>query len=256
MEEKRQQKFYESKEVGLIHLFHSEDYYWICRYLLTPAEIEEYLCFREELYIRHKIINQLPEQYVLGHFLETLNVDEINPQYIENLKSMDDELLDFNISYLIENFDNHIKPTIEQTDYYYVIAEIAKLNRVELAEFKKRFILTLEKCKLKEFTLPYRIHIPRTDCSFVFIPLHKSKSKHWKRALYNLTMAQKYDQKASKCVGLVVFEQLIDRKVYFDMYWSLIDFEWVCDEVIEELLKNNYPFRDAKLKQLPNRYKK
>src|SRR5690606_38009050 len=89
LEEKRQQKFYESKEVGLIHLFHSEDYYWICMYLLTPAEIEEYLCFREELYIRHKIINQLPEQYVLGHFLETLNVDEINPQYIENLKSMD-----------------------------------------------------------------------------------------------------------------------------------------------------------------------
>jgi hypothetical protein len=65
-ENKRHQKFYESKDIGLIHLFHSEDYYWICKYLLTPAEVEEYFYFREELYNSHKkIVNQLPEQYVL-----------------------------------------------------------------------------------------------------------------------------------------------------------------------------------------------
>src|SRR3989339_1519653 len=40
-------KFHKSKQVGLIHLFHIEDYLWICKYLITPFEIKEYLKFRE-----------------------------------------------------------------------------------------------------------------------------------------------------------------------------------------------------------------
>ena len=41
-EEIRHKKFYESSEIGLIHLFHSEDYHWICKYLITPCEISNW----------------------------------------------------------------------------------------------------------------------------------------------------------------------------------------------------------------------
>lgn len=256
-ETKRHQKFYESKDIGLIHLFHLEDYYWICKYLLTPAEIAEYLYFREELYNAHKkVINQLPEQYVLAHFLETLNVNHIDHRYIENLKIIDEELLDFNISYLIDNFKEKMRFSNDPTGYYPIIAEIAKLNRAELAEFKKRFVLMLEKCKIDDILTPYRIYLPRTDCGFVFIPLHKSKAKYWKKALFNFTMVQKYDQKASRCVGIIVSEIIVENETYFDINWSFIEYDWIYNKEMENLLKNNFPFRDSKMKKLENRYKK
>ena len=253
---KRHQKFYESKDIGLIHLFHSEDYYWICKYLLTPAEIEEYFYFREELYKAHKkVVNKLPEQYVLAHFLETLNVNHIDPSYIENLKIIEKQFLDFDISYLINNFNDKMRFSNDPTEYYPIITEIAKLNRAELVEFKKRFVLILEKCKIDDLLTPYRIYLPRTDCGFVFIPLHKSKAEHWDKALFNYTMAQKYDQKASRCIGVIVYEMIINNETYFDINWNFIESDWVYNSEMEQLLKDNFPFRDVKMKKLDNRYK-
>lgn len=248
-------KFYNSQYVGLIHLFHSEDYYWICKYLLTPAEVEEYLVFREELYNTHpKILNGLPEQYVLAHFFETLDTSEINAEYILNLQKVSHETNDFNISYLIENFNKNIMLLKEKTDYYPIIAEIAKLNRAELAEFKKRFIRTMEKCKEEEITIPYRVYFPRTDCAFVFIPLNKKFSQHWKNALTNLTSAQKYDQKAYKSVGLAMFEKEVNGENMLDMFWLFIEQIWTHNIEMEKLLQENFPFREVKTKKLDNRY--
>jgi hypothetical protein len=85
-------KFQESRTAGMIHLFHIEDYYHICRYLVTPAEINEYLEFRENIFLRHRgLINNYPEQYVLGHFLETSDTSIIKPEYVENLKRFKQE---------------------------------------------------------------------------------------------------------------------------------------------------------------------
>ena len=68
-EDLRQKKFYQSSKIGLVHLFYAEDYYWICKFLITPAEIDEYLEFREQYFLENKELSiQLPEQYFLAHF--------------------------------------------------------------------------------------------------------------------------------------------------------------------------------------------
>ena len=250
-------KFYDSDKIGLIHLFHYEDYYWICKYLITPAEVEEYLIFREELFEEHSNqINLLPEQYVLAHFLETLDTSEIKIEYIDNLKKVITKTEEFDISYLIENFNKNIRLLNSQTEYYAIIAEIAKLNRSELSEFKKRFIRTIEKCKEEEIILPYRMYIPRTDCAFVFVPLNRKSSKHWKTALNNFTFAQKYDQKAYRCVGLVMFDIEIDNEVILDLYWAFVEGKWEYNKEMERLLADNYSFREVKMKKINNRYLK
>lgn len=254
-EQLRNQKFYESASVGLIHLFHSEDYYWICKYLITPAEVEEYLSFREELYLFDKLrSNHLPEQYFLGHFMETLNADHFNASYINNLKNKKYNVEDFDVSGIIENFNKNIKLINYETEYYAIIKEIAKLNRSELIEFKKRVSYSVENCEKNEFNTPYRIYIPATDCAFVFIPLHSSKSQFWKTALYNYTMAQKYDTKATKCIGVVIFKDKTDGH-YYEFYWQYAEGVWYYDEVIEKTLSDNFPFRETKTKQFGNRYK-
>lgn len=254
-EELQQIKFYESYEVGLIHLFHSEDYYWICRYLITPAEVEEYLNFREDLFeFNREASNLLPEQYFLGHFLETLETDHFNSKYISNLTKHKQKTEDFDISLLIENFNKNITLANSQTEYYPIVREISKLNRSELAEFKKRLSVSVEKSENDQLITPFTIYVPRTDCGFVFIPMHSSKSVHWKNALYNFTMAHKYDSKARKCIGVVIFKYKKDLN-YYEMFWQFVDYEWEFEEETEKLLSDNYPFRKTKMKQIDNRYK-
>jgi hypothetical protein len=113
--------------------------------------------------------------------------------------------------------------------------------------------LSVENSEKEELILPYRIYSPRTDCGFVFIPLHSSKSEHWKNALYNFTMAHKYESKAKKYVGVIIFRDK-DNLGYFEFYWQFAESEWVFDKEMEKILADNYPFRKTKMKKIENRY--
>lgn len=254
-EEKRNLKFYNSSMIGLIHLFHTEDYSWICEFLQTPAEVEEYLGFRERLYEsqQSKIVH-LPEQYVLGHFLETLEVDHLAARYINNVRDFNHDSDDYNISGIIYNFSNSLRLTNDPTEYYLIIKEIAKLKRSEVREFKLRFNKAWKDCKQEDFELPYRIYLPRTDCGFVFIPLPKSKASKWQTALSNFTLTHKYDQQARKCVGVVIMPHIEKGENYIDMNWMYMEHEWLYDDLIEKELKDDFPFRQVSIKEIKNRY--
>ena len=254
-EELRYERFYNSSEIGLIHLFHVEDYYWICKYLLTPTEVDEYLEFRECYYLADpERSNLLPEQYLLAHFMETLETSYVNPRYIANLQHLKCNTDLFDLSYIIENFTNgtiHDNPA----EYYPIIREISKLNRTELYEFKKRFIKSIEVCEKNEFNTPYRIYVPRTGCGFVFIPLHSSKLKYWKNALDNLVKAHRYEQKAKKCIGVSISKNP-NMSEYLQLYWNYIEGEWKYDTEVEILLRDNpSPFRSVHTKKINSRYK-
>jgi hypothetical protein len=251
-EELRQQKFYPSSQVGLIHLLHQEDYDWVCRYLITPAEVDEYLYFRERLFVKHgNITTQLPEQYVLGHFLETFEVDKLESRYIRNLEKVDTSSSDFDMSFLIENFNQTLVNKDDQTDYYPIIQEIALLNRFYLKEFKKRFNRSCDMVMQKKDVDPYRIHCEKSNCSFVFIPLADYMLEHWKIALENLTYANKYDMKAHRAIGVAMFCSTPEK---IDMYWFYLECEHAYDENMERMLKENNPFREVKRNVILNRY--
>ena len=251
-EEKRFLKFHRSKTAGLIHLFHSDDYGGVCRFLFTPSEIAEYLLFRETLYEKHEQeLNSLPEQYVLGHFLESTDTDNIDLTYLENLKKMIKNESEFDVSIIINLFQERIVKIGSDNDYYFIIKEIAKLDRAELKEFKLRFKMSLEKAKSQTFTLPYRISSIRTNCGFVFIPLEYKNSDVWQNALFNLTYAHKYERKNSKCIGMIVCYDL--KKKFYDINWSYVESEWCYNQEMEKLLKENNPFRNVSLRKT-NKY--
>ncbi len=251
-EEKRYLKFHRSKTAGLIHLFHSDDYGGVCRFLFTPSEIAEYLSFRETLYEKHEQeLNSLPEQYVLGHFLESTDTDNIDLTYLENLKKMIKNESEFDVSIIINLFQERIVKIGSDNDYYLIIKEIAKLDRAELKEFKLRFKLSLEKAKSQTFSLPYRISSIRTNCGFVFIPLEYKNSNVWQNALFNFTYAHKYERKNFKCIGMIVCYDL--KKKFYDINWSYVESEWSFNKEMEKLLKENNPFRNVSLKKT-NKY--
>jgi hypothetical protein len=200
------------------------------------------------LYINHE--NQLknfPEQYVLGHYIETLDVTMINPRFIENLKNFVHDEKEFDISFIIENFKGKILDEPESLEYYSIIKELAKLNRADLRVFKKRYLLAIEKSKEQKFELPYRITSLHSKCGFVFVPIEFKRKHNWKTAIINFTEAHKYDQKLDKCIGMIVYQDPIEK--FFDVNWCFTSHNWVYNEEFEKLLKESFPFRQVKLEK-------
>lgn len=251
----RNEKFYNSQKIGLVHLFHSEDYYWICKYLLTPSEIEEYLDFREKLYLAN--INNsalLPEQYFLSHFMETLDISHLNPKFIENLNKIPNENEEFDLKFFLNSITGNFSGLRFNEEYYPIIREIAKLNRTELIEFKKRFKKSMEKCDDKIFIKPYRFYSQRTDCCFVFIPLNFDNRKSWENILKNYVVLNKYDLKAKKSIGFICFKSELNLKDY-QTYWFYFEKDWEFSKEINDYLSQEKPLRELKMNVVQNRYK-
>lgn len=250
-------KFYNSRDVGLIHIFNFEDYKWICQYLITPCEIVRYLDFREDAAnLFGTDINLIPEQLVLGKFLSGDEIFEIDPKYIEYLNRFEEDIEEFNIYPFLENFYSTTIIQERKTDYIPIVKEIAKLSRFELREFKRRLVLSVEKSKLNEYTIPYRIAFPRNEIGFVFVPISfkdEAIKNKWTIGLKNFTLAHKYDQKLRKCIGVTIFRHQKSEE-YIEIYWMFIDATWEKDEVLEKALKDNFPFREVK-KNLIGSYK-
>lgn len=245
----RFQKFYKSKQVGLIHLFHIEDYLWICKYLVTPFEIKEYFIFRESLFKFHGVtINDYPEQYVLSHYIETDKDLGINPTYIKNLIGIENDIEKFDISHILNNFQRIIRYSTGPNHYYYVIKELAKLNRGDLRAFRLRYDLALKKAKEQEFDIPYRMTSLNSNCGFVFIPLEYDKKAKWKNALNNFSLIHKYEQKLEKVVGMVCYFN--SKKRYHDINWTYINSVWEYEEELEKIIINDFPLRSVKMEKI------
>lgn len=252
--EKRLMKFYESKKSGNIHIFNVEDYLWVCKFLITPAELDEYLKFRERIYLKHKeLITLYPEQYIIGHFLNTDNESLIQEEHIEAFKKLVDDVEDFDVSGILDNFLEKIRieEQKESKDYYSILTEIASLKRYELIEFKKRFRQIIEDVKSSNFSLPYRFTISRTGCGFVFIPLLQEKVKYWENALYNFTEIYKYKRHLDKCLGVLTYK----TGEYFEINWAFIKEVWSYNKELEEAVKKETEFYgEGDIKQV-ERYK-
>lgn len=252
--EKRSMKFYESKKSGNIHIFNIEDYLWVCKFLITPTELDEYLKFRERIYLKHKdIITLYPEQYILGHFLNTEDESNIQEDHIETFSKLVDDVDDFDVSGVLNNFLEkiRIKEQKESKDYYSILTEIASLKRYELLEFKKRFKQIIEDVKSSNFSMPYRFTISRTGCGFVFIPLLQDKIENWENALLNFTTIYKYKRQLNKCLGVLTYK----TGEYFDVNWAYIKDDWSYNKELEEAVEKETEFYGSGQFKQVERYK-
>ncbi len=165
-------KFHKSKTAGIIHLFSAIDYIGIIETLLTPSELSEYLFYREMMIeCWRDELTSIPEQALIGQYLKGDYESPPSNSYIKYLYELEHKLEDWDISRIIKTFAENITQKTQPYEYYQIIAEIAKLKRNELKEFKLRFKLSMEKSKNNQLTQPYVIAFTRTDCAFMFLPL-------------------------------------------------------------------------------------
>ena len=244
----RMRKFHKSKTAGVIHLIPANDYLGIIRTLITPSELSEYLKFRESL-IRNweSKVEAVPEQALVGQFIagDAKSVPCIS--FVQNLTDLEHRQHEWDMSGVISQFSDRITTDTGATDYYCIVAEIAKLKRNELREFKKRFQLSMEKSEANDFVKPYRFALPRTDCAFVFIPLTKELAQERQTGLKNLTLACKYDLQCTKCVGVSIAP---DGHEWYSVEWCYIEYPWEFDAELDQSLRENNPFRNVRTAEI------
>lgn len=127
------------------------------------------------------------------------------------------------------------------------VTELAKMKRNELREFKRRFLLSLDKSRVGSFVLPYRIFVPRTACGFLFIPLDSGMLEYRRIGLENLTHACKYDFKAAKCIGITFAP---DGPEWYSVEWCYLEYPWQRNQELEDRIQETHPFRPVKTTQL------
>lgn len=182
-------------------------------------------------------------QYLHGDIEAAPSMD-----HLEYLRRLEHRAEEWDMSGVIAKFPDRVTTENAPTDYYPIVRELALLKRNDLREFKKRFQLSVEKARADTFVLPYRIAIPRTGCGFVFIPVTKDVVQHRRTGLLNFTLAHKYDQRLSKCIGVSIAD---DTQGWFTAQWCYAESPWQEDPEMERLLKTNNPFREVRESELP-----
>lgn len=242
------QKFCEADGTGIVHIIRSGDYLEILETLITPAEVHEYLSFREEVIRRWPTaVSEVCEHALLGHFL--YNRPDIQPSqgFVGLLAAMREKAgdsLEWDISRIIHLFaERRTTPRTFDTDYYRTLKELAKLNRTDMALFKERFKRSMEMANADKVVLPYRF-VALTGCGFVFIPLERSLMSSRLDSLMAFTHLNKYDLKLERCVGLTFVSE--GSGTWCDVQWCCLEYPWEEKAEYAEILKENYPFRPMK----------
>ena len=245
----RRKKFHRSRAAGVIHVIAAHDYLGVVRTVLTPFELSAYLAFRQKLIEKWgDALSPVPEPALVGQYLEGDADRKPDPTFMDVLTSLEHRADEWDMSGIIKQFAERVTTDGHGTEYYAILKELAKLKRNELREFKTRFRLSMEKCRVGEFAMPYRMAIPRTNCGFVFIPLTEDAVAVRKQGLMNLTLACKYDLKVPKCVGASFCPE---EGGWFSVEWCYMEHTWRYDEELERALKGNNPFREVRTAELP-----
>ncbi|HXL12479.1 MAG TPA: hypothetical protein VN941_00750 [Bradyrhizobium sp.] len=238
-----------SRSAGFIHIVDARDYLEIARTLRVPEEVVRYFNYRELIFSR--LIDGcegLPEPAIAGHFV---GGDPGVPPTLESIRYLAQLVQDeeeWNLTPFMRGLHEHLSVPDVSDDYYSILIEFARLPRSMWRMVKQRILLCIEKVQKDEFARPYRITFPDTDCGFVFIPVESEfvKAGDWQRtrlnAIENFTRLHKYDQRLSKCIGILVAKD----GSYFDILWCLVAHEWSEDLEFQRVLNDSFPFRPVK----------
>ena len=248
-ERSKNKKYHKSQTAGIIHIIPSENYRGLIGTFITLAEIMDYLSYREGLIeCWGKYLNNLPEQALAGHYVRGEENDRPELIHSKCLEGINQNVDAWDIMRIIHSYEKRIIDSGEKPkDYYKIISNLARLNRSELKEFKKRYLLSIEKVKSNEFVWPYRFSCPALDLGFVFVPLTTEHMPKQRDNLINMTTDHKYDQRLTKCIG-ISFQR--NSQNYCDIGWCFMDKPWQYDEKIESSLKQCYPFRKVRARTL------
>lgn len=233
-------RFHRSQSVGFIHIFDVLDYLGMCQYLITPAEIAEYLRWREQV-LQSPEAASVSEAALVGQYL----LDDASPpaeRYAEALVALLNDVSSFDMSFILTNLADHIDSASSpdrETGYYPLLQLLARMTRSELKPLKDRLRFALNAVREDRLELPVRFISPRLDCGVVVVPVTTAHLASRQIALRNFGILAKYEQRTTTQVGISVAKEGTD--ILID--WFYLTSPWSQDENLERALRDSYPFR-------------
>jgi hypothetical protein len=238
-----------SDSAGFIHIVDATDYLELSRTLRVPEEVVRYFKYRE-MVLTHfaDTCPNMPEPAIAGHFIGGDPDVPPTAHSAIHLHRLVQDANEWDLAPLMRGLHRGLSMRGSSDDYYKILIEFAKLPRSGWRTVKERIRLCIEKVQMDEFTRPYRFTFPDSGCGFVFIPVQSElvRRQDWQairaRGIQQLTQAHKYDQRLSKCIGVLVAKEAED----FCIDWCLVAHEWAEDPEMQKALNDNFPFRPVK----------
>lgn len=244
--EMRGKKTRTSRRIGLVHLMEINDYIDVCRQLMTPMELHDYLMFRKSVVEKFpEAAERVTEDGLLGQFVSGRFEDMPDSSFEESLAALRTPNVIGRNHRLIKLFKKSlVGGAVEH--YHLVLRELALLRRNILQILWERIDLAIESCRKDSFRTPMRFSDPVRSSGFVIVPIQRDMRDHRLVALRNFTLAHKYDQRLRTCVGVAITKD----DDYFLLEWCLAEFDWAFDDLMDEALKRNFPFLEVRQGQL------
>lgn len=247
----RADRYCDSRSAGFVHILRDVDYFGVCQYLVTPAEVIEYLDFRRRaLTGRDPSDPTISEAALVGQFIGGDLAAPPAKKYEHVLRAFRDDLDEWDISFLTANLGSRIayrEGDESETSHYRILAEFARLSRSELREFKKRLRLALEAVLHDRLELPYRLASPRTGCGFLILPVPSELHDSARQALHNYAIASKHEYQVERHVAL----SIIRRSPHVDIEWMYVHGPNGPNPELDALLARDYPFRRSVERPMP-----
>ncbi len=242
----RKKKARVSRRLGFIHLIEINDYINICRNLITPMELYDYLIFRKSIIDRFpESADQVDEVSLLGQFISgdfEIMPDSSFDRFLSVLKMPN--VIRRNHEFIKLFKGSLVSGAMDQ--YHLILRELALLRRNALHLLWDRIDLAIASCEKNTFRTPMRFADPTRSSGFVIVPLESEFREYRLTGLNNFTLAHKYDQKLRTCVGVTITKD----GDYFLLEWCFAEFAWEFDDLMEEALKKNFPFLKVRQGQL------
>ena len=165
----RNKKFHRSRIAGVIHLIAAIDYAGIVRTVLTLSELSEYLDFRHELIEKWShLVSTLPESALMGQYLAGDPDQRPDSAFIQALEALEHRADEWDLSGIIKHFPERVTTTGNPTDYYAIVAELAKLKRNELAAIQDKIPAKYGKMRIR-YLGPSLPHGHSTDTMWIYV---------------------------------------------------------------------------------------
>jgi len=246
----RAARFKKNRNGAFVHILRDADYFEIVHHFVTPAELTDYFGFRREILINwDAAATAVSEAALIGQYL------------LEHYSSPPDERFESasrsrggptacEFSFVLDSLATTIasqEGDYADTDYYEVLAELARLARYDLRALKQQIRLALEAVRGNRFELPYRIASARTGAAFLVLPVTTEFHDRALGALRSLSLASKYELGLERHVGIGMWR----NSEFVDIEWLFLNGRNLPDPDLEERLAHNYPFRRTSEQRLP-----
>lgn len=143
-------RHYISDTAGFIHIVNASDYVEIGRTLRVPEEVVRYFDYREDVVTGFGgVCAQLPEASIAGHFVG--GDSKIAPTFdsYKFLHRLVDDSKEWDLAPFLRGMHGTLTSDINSDDYYSILIEFAKQPRSSWKLIKERFVLSIEKVKIR-----------------------------------------------------------------------------------------------------------